>query len=470
MKFGIVTFPGSNCDYDAFHAVVDGFGEDATYLWHKGHDLEGADVIILPGGFSYGDYLRAGAIARFSPIMQEVQAHATRGRPVLAVCNGFQIACEAGLLPGALLRNASLRFECDGCASESRTPRRSLRAIRPRAILRIPIAPERVVYCQRGGTRPTRGRRTGRFQVRNTAGQVDQRPIPMARSSIAGIVSGGGNVLNDAASERAVEPLLVDCGARVRIPACACGRLIREDSCGAFFISASSSFHLHSRSPSPAILMTRAQVVERLGKPATERSSGGFTYMFYITGVTHLRDERSHHAERRHGDRCDLSRSVAPFRAQHVAQPGYSARPTRTPLKLSPGAAHRSTASLCASRCRPVTEPARPSTRFARTPRENAGTRPDTTDFPEVHRLRRPVRRSHHRIRHRHLNEPCNPWSGSGDRRQPSRNEAKYSSSAMRTAECEARTAGCRRARAARVAAHRSVPRTAPSPGPSSRR
>jgi phosphoribosylformylglycinamidine synthase I len=112
MKFGIVTFPGSNCDYDAYHAVVDALGEEAVYLWHKAHDLEGADVVVLPGGFSYGDYLRAGAIARFSPIMREVVAHAERGAPVLAICNGFQIACEAGLLPGALLRNQELKFSC----------------------------------------------------------------------------------------------------------------------------------------------------------------------------------------------------------------------------------------------------------------------------------------------------------------------------------------------------------------------
>lgn len=110
MKFGIVTFPGSNCDYDAYRAVVDVLREEATYLWHKEHDLAGCDVIILPGGFSYGDYLRPGAIARFSPIMTEVAAHAKRGGPVLAVCNGFQVACEAALLPGALLRNASLKF------------------------------------------------------------------------------------------------------------------------------------------------------------------------------------------------------------------------------------------------------------------------------------------------------------------------------------------------------------------------
>ena len=110
MKFGIVTFPGSNCDYDAYHAAVDIMGAEAEYLWHKDHDLKGSDIVVLPGGFSYGDYLRAGAIARFSPIMNEVVAHAKRGAPVLAICNGFQIACEAGLLPGALLRNESLRF------------------------------------------------------------------------------------------------------------------------------------------------------------------------------------------------------------------------------------------------------------------------------------------------------------------------------------------------------------------------
>ena len=110
MKFGIVTFPGSNSDDDAINAVVDHLHEDAVRLWHKDHDLQGADVIILPGGFAYGDYLRVGAIARFSPIMREVVEHARKGGPVLGICNGFQIACEAGLLPGALLRNASLKF------------------------------------------------------------------------------------------------------------------------------------------------------------------------------------------------------------------------------------------------------------------------------------------------------------------------------------------------------------------------
>jgi phosphoribosylformylglycinamidine synthase I len=110
LKVGVVSFPGSNCDEDALLAIIEQLHERAVMLWHKDHDLQGADVIILPGGFSYGDYLRSGAIARFSPIMQEVVAHAKRGGPVIGICNGFQIAVEAGLLPGALLRNHSLQF------------------------------------------------------------------------------------------------------------------------------------------------------------------------------------------------------------------------------------------------------------------------------------------------------------------------------------------------------------------------
>ena len=105
MKVGIIRFPGSNCHEDAWFAVVNDLREQAVMLWHKDQDLQGSDVVILPGGFSYGDYLRAGAIARFSPIMQQVAAHAARGAPVIGICNGFQIACEAHLLTGALLRN-----------------------------------------------------------------------------------------------------------------------------------------------------------------------------------------------------------------------------------------------------------------------------------------------------------------------------------------------------------------------------
>src|ERR1044072_3944578 len=113
MKFGIVPFPGSNCDYDTYHAVTEVLGEEAVYLWHKDHDLQGSDVIVLPGGFSYGDYLRAGSIARFSPIIDDVGPFAKKRRPVVALCNGFQIACAAGMLPGALLRNESLKYICE---------------------------------------------------------------------------------------------------------------------------------------------------------------------------------------------------------------------------------------------------------------------------------------------------------------------------------------------------------------------
>ena len=112
MKVGIVRFPGSNCDADVYRAVTEGLGEDAVYLWHKSNDLDGADVVVLPGGFSYGDYLRAGAIARFSPIMREVIDFARGGGLTLGICNGFQVLCEAHLLPGALVRNRNLRFRC----------------------------------------------------------------------------------------------------------------------------------------------------------------------------------------------------------------------------------------------------------------------------------------------------------------------------------------------------------------------
>ena len=110
MKFSVVVFPGSNSDYDAFYATSRVLGEDAALVWHKDTDLQGADVVILPGGFAHGDYLRTGAIARFSPIMSAVKAFADRGGPVLGICNGFQVLLEAGLLPGAMVRNDRIKF------------------------------------------------------------------------------------------------------------------------------------------------------------------------------------------------------------------------------------------------------------------------------------------------------------------------------------------------------------------------
>lgn len=112
MKFGIIVFPGSNCDHDCYHAVKHIFGQKAEYIWHKETSLKGFDCLILPGGFSYGDYLRTGAIARFSPVMQEVAMFAKRGGLVIGICNGFQILTEAGLLPGVLMRNKTLKFIC----------------------------------------------------------------------------------------------------------------------------------------------------------------------------------------------------------------------------------------------------------------------------------------------------------------------------------------------------------------------
>ncbi len=140
MRFGIVVFPGSNCDEDAYHAVRDVFGLDAEYLWHKDADLKGADVIILPGGFAHGDYLRTGAMARFSPIMSQVRAFAEKGGPVLGICNGFQILLEAGMLPGAMLRNRELKYRCEHVhlrVEHTDTPFTCAAA--PGQILRIPI-------------------------------------------------------------------------------------------------------------------------------------------------------------------------------------------------------------------------------------------------------------------------------------------------------------------------------------------
>ncbi len=141
MKFAVITFPGSNCDQDAYHAAKDVLGQQAEYIWHKDTDLKGADVVILPGGFAHGDYLRCGAMARFSPVMQSVQAFAAKGGPVLGICNGFQVLLEAGLLPGAMLRNRSLKFQCehvDVRVEQTDTPFTG--ACRVGQVLRIPIA------------------------------------------------------------------------------------------------------------------------------------------------------------------------------------------------------------------------------------------------------------------------------------------------------------------------------------------
>jgi phosphoribosylformylglycinamidine synthase len=218
MKFGIVTFPGSNCDYDAYRAVIDTLGEEAVYIWHKDHDLQGSDVIILPGGFSYGDYLRPGAIARFSPVMSEVVEHAKRGGPVMGICNGFQIACEAGLLPGALLRNASLQFvSAPVHLRVENADTLFTSAYDEGEVIRVPIA--------HGDGRYTASENeldelenTGRvlFRYVDAAGDVTDDANPNGSAeSIAGIVNAGGNVLGMMPHpERALDDLLGSEGGR----------------------------------------------------------------------------------------------------------------------------------------------------------------------------------------------------------------------------------------------------------------
>jgi phosphoribosylformylglycinamidine synthase len=212
MKFGVVTFPGSNGDYDAYQAACEALGEEAVFLWHKDHDLQGCDVVILPGGFSYGDYLRAGAIARFSPIMQEVVQHAQRGGPVLAICNGFQIACEAGLLPGALLRNASLKFVCApiGIRVETTDTLFTSRYERGQRIV-VPIAHGDGRYSADDETLE-RLEGEGRVVFRYAPSDLEAEEAYNPNGSmhdIAGIVSEGGNVLGMMPHpERAVDPLL----------------------------------------------------------------------------------------------------------------------------------------------------------------------------------------------------------------------------------------------------------------------
>ena len=198
MKFGVITFPGSNSDEDAFLAISDVLGQEGVKLWHKDHDLRGVDVVILPGGFSYGDYLRAGAIARFSPIMREVVAHADRGGPVIGICNGFQIACEAGLLPGALLRNRSLQFVSELVRVRVETNEtRFTNEYEAGQILRLPIAHGEGRYTADDATLD-RLEQNGQvvFRYVNAKGEVEPSADPNgSMRGIAGIVNERGNVL-----------------------------------------------------------------------------------------------------------------------------------------------------------------------------------------------------------------------------------------------------------------------------------
>jgi phosphoribosylformylglycinamidine synthase len=212
VKFGVVVFPGSNCDHDAYHAAKSVMGEDAAFLWHKESDLQGADVVILPGGFSYGDYLRCGAIARFSPIMKEVVRFANSGGTVIGICNGFQILLESGLLPGVLLRNASLRFVCKYIhlrVENAGTRFTGLTSVGD--VLEIPVAHGEGNYFVDPDTL-ARLNDKGQivFRYCEADGSVTEASNPNgSMQNIAGIVNEHGNVLGMMPHpERAVDPLL----------------------------------------------------------------------------------------------------------------------------------------------------------------------------------------------------------------------------------------------------------------------
>jgi phosphoribosylformylglycinamidine synthase len=216
MKIGVVTFPGSNCDYDCYRASREVLGAETVFLWHRSHDLQGVDAVFLPGGFSYGDYLRAGAIASMSPIMREVTAFAAGGGPVAGICNGFQILCETGLLPGALIRNRSLRFISRPVflrVENARPPFTS--AYREGEVLQVPIAHGEGCYFADDATlAELEGEGRIIFRYCDAAGSVTSEANPNGSvANIAGIVSREGNVLGMMPHpERATDALLGSTG------------------------------------------------------------------------------------------------------------------------------------------------------------------------------------------------------------------------------------------------------------------
>jgi phosphoribosylformylglycinamidine synthase I len=197
MNFAVLQFPASNCDQDAVHALRNCFGHSASLVWHKESSLGNADAVVIPGGFSYGDYLRTGAIARFSPIMQAVQSFAAQGGPVLGICNGFQILCEAGLLPGALIRNRSLQFRCEHVFIKTLNRKTIFTNRIPEGkLLRVPIAHGEGCYFADSET-AEKLRQANRilFQYVNEKGDPTEISNPNGSvMNIAGICNEAGNV------------------------------------------------------------------------------------------------------------------------------------------------------------------------------------------------------------------------------------------------------------------------------------
>lgn len=199
MKFGIIVFPGSNCDRDMMHALRDDLGQEVVMLWHKDRDLSHfttEDCIVLPGGFSYGDYLRCGALARFSPMMEQVIAFAERGGKVLGVCNGFQILCESGLLPGVLLQNDHQKFVCKNVYIKSEHDGNIIGKNVSGEVLKIPVAHGEGRYYADAKTMESlreNGQIVFRYCDENGAVHVDANPNG-STSNIAGICNKAGNV------------------------------------------------------------------------------------------------------------------------------------------------------------------------------------------------------------------------------------------------------------------------------------
>ena len=198
MKFGVLVFPGSNCDHDAYHVLREIADQPVTYLWHESEDLEQCDAILVPGGFAYGDYLRTGAIARFSPVMQSVKKFAAAGGLVLGICNGFQILCESGMLPGALLRNAGLRYICKQVYVRTETTRSPFtQALTPGQVLKIPIGHmEGNYFCEPSTLAELERSDRIAFRYCTQSGEVTSVANPNGSiSCIAGVFSESHNVL-----------------------------------------------------------------------------------------------------------------------------------------------------------------------------------------------------------------------------------------------------------------------------------
>lgn len=212
MRFGIIVFPGTNCDADTLWVLRDVLQQPAEPVWHEDTDLSRVDAVVLPGGFSYGDYLRAGAIARFSPVMRAVSELAAAGQPVLGICNGFQVLVEAGLLPGAMMRNTGLRFVCkDVHLRVENADTRFTRACRPGQRLRLPIAHNEGAYYADPETL-ARMKANGQIVLRYCDAEGRVTPVANPNGSvdhIAGICNEAGNVFGLMPHpERASEPLL----------------------------------------------------------------------------------------------------------------------------------------------------------------------------------------------------------------------------------------------------------------------